>query len=69
MGRGRVKPSFCCMDTMTAPVGAGQGRAVIETAGLTKLFGGRRAVDAMDLVVPAGCAFGLLGPNGAVRLR
>ena len=38
---------------------------VIETEGLTKVFGERRAVDAADLRVPAGCAFGFLGPNGA----
>jgi ABC-2 type transport system ATP-binding protein len=39
--------------------------AVIETAGLTKRFGERVAVDHADLVVPRGCAFGFLGPNGA----
>jgi ABC-2 type transport system ATP-binding protein len=38
---------------------------VIETAGLTKRFGDRVAVDAVDLRVPRGCAFGYLGPNGA----
>jgi ABC-2 type transport system ATP-binding protein len=38
---------------------------VIETAGLTKRFGDRLAVDAVDLHVPRGSAFGYLGPNGA----
>jgi ABC-2 type transport system ATP-binding protein len=38
---------------------------VIETAGLTKRFGDRAAVDNVDLQVPRGCAFGYLGPNGA----
>ena len=38
---------------------------VIETRGLTKRFGDRTAVDAVDLTVSAGVAFGFLGPNGA----
>jgi ABC-2 type transport system ATP-binding protein len=38
---------------------------VVETSGLTKRFGKRVAVDAVDLRVPCGCAFGYLGPNGA----
>ena len=37
----------------------------IETDGLTKLFGGMRAVDGVDLIVPAGAVYGFLGPNGA----
>ena len=37
----------------------------IETSGLTKRFGGRLAVDAVELRVPRGSAFGYLGPNGA----
>jgi ABC-2 type transport system ATP-binding protein len=41
------------------------GDPIIETAGLTKRFGERIAVDAVDLSVPRGCAFGFLGPNGA----
>src|SRR5437660_1203074 len=38
---------------------------VVETNGLTKRFGGRVAVDAVDLRIPRGSAFGYLGPNGA----
>ena len=38
---------------------------VIETTALTKRFGGRAAVDRVDLVGPSGGAFGFLGPNGA----
>src|SRR5438128_11646527 len=38
---------------------------VVETIGLTKRFGGRVAVDRVDLRVPRGSAFGFLGPNGA----
>jgi ABC-2 type transport system ATP-binding protein len=37
----------------------------IETRGLTKRFGTTRALDHLDLVVPAGSVFGFLGPNGA----
>jgi ABC-2 type transport system ATP-binding protein len=38
---------------------------VVETRGLTKRFGGRTAVDGVNLEVPRGVAFGYLGPNGA----
>jgi branched-chain amino acid transport system ATP-binding protein len=37
----------------------------LETAGLTKRFGGVVAVDAVDLSIGAGEVFGLIGPNGA----
>ncbi len=37
----------------------------VETHGLTKRFGENVAVDAVELLVPRGCAFGYLGPNGA----
>ncbi len=37
----------------------------IETAGLVKTFGETRAVDGVDLSVPAGMVYGVLGPNGA----
>lgn len=33
--------------------------------GLTKSFGGTRAVDGIDLTIPAGSFYGLVGPNGA----
>ena len=38
---------------------------MIETRGLTKSFGRRTAVSDVGLAVPAGCAFGFLGHNGA----
>ncbi len=38
--------------------------AVIETQGLTKVFGAQRALDGVNLQVATG-AIGLLGPNGA----
>lgn len=37
----------------------------IETLGLTKSFGKFRAVDGIDLAVPAGSVYSVLGPNGA----
>ncbi|SOD63833.1 ABC-2 type transport system ATP-binding protein [Streptomyces zhaozhouensis] len=37
----------------------------IETSGLVKTFGELRAVDGVDLAVPAGTVYGVLGPNGA----
>jgi ABC-2 type transport system ATP-binding protein len=37
----------------------------VETRGLTRDFGGFRAVDGVDLAVPAGSFYGFLGPNGA----
>jgi ABC-2 type transport system ATP-binding protein len=37
----------------------------VETRGLTRDFGSFRAVDAIDLAVPAGSLYGFLGPNGA----
>ncbi len=37
----------------------------IEASGLVKTFGSTRALDGIDLAVPAGTVYGLLGPNGA----
>ncbi|HEX6390427.1 MAG TPA: ABC transporter ATP-binding protein [Solirubrobacteraceae bacterium] len=38
---------------------------IIQTTGLTKAFGTRRAIDDVHLAVPPGICFGFLGPNGA----
>ncbi|WP_432824230.1 ABC transporter ATP-binding protein [Dactylosporangium sp. CA-092794] len=38
---------------------------MIETAGLTKRYGRVLAVDGVDLAVPEGARYGLLGPNGS----
>ena len=38
---------------------------VIDVAGLTKSFGGRKVVDNFDLQVPRGAIYGFLGPNGS----
>ena len=37
----------------------------VRTTGLTKKFGAQVAVDAIDLLVPAGAVYGFLGPNGS----
>jgi len=37
----------------------------IEASDLVKVFGATRAVDGLDLKVPAGSVYGVLGPNGA----
>lgn len=39
--------------------------ALLRISGLTKTFGGARALDAVDLTVPAGHVHALLGHNGA----
>jgi len=37
----------------------------VETRGLARTFGSKRAVDGIDLQVPPGSFYGFLGPNGA----
>jgi ABC-2 type transport system ATP-binding protein len=37
----------------------------LRFAGVHKRFGKRRALDGLDLEIPAGSCFGLIGPNGA----
>ncbi|MBX3746178.1 MAG: ABC transporter ATP-binding protein [Verrucomicrobiae bacterium] len=46
-------------------IDAVRGEAAIETRGLTRQFGERRAVDGLSLRVEAGTFYGFLGPNGA----
>ena len=41
------------------------GDLAVQTSGLTRNFGNFRAVDGIDLAVPAGSFYGFLGPNGA----
>ena len=37
----------------------------IQTAGLSKVYGGRTVVDRLDLALPSGVVAGFVGPNGA----
>jgi ABC-2 type transport system ATP-binding protein len=57
-----------CLAAETARPGsrpaAGAGYAIC-TEGLVRQFGGVRAVDGVDLQIPAGEIYGFLGPNGA----
>ncbi len=39
--------------------------AMVEVSGIAKSFGSTKALDGVDLSVPAGTVLGLLGPNGA----
>jgi len=45
--------------------GLALGQAVIETSGLCKRFGARKAVDNLSLSVEPGQVYGFLGPNGS----
>ncbi|HEY8821531.1 MAG TPA: ABC transporter ATP-binding protein, partial [Dermatophilaceae bacterium] len=38
---------------------------VVETRGLTKRYGSRTVVDALDMQIPPGVVAGFIGPNGA----
>src|SRR5260370_4819691 len=43
----------------------GHGGQAVDAAGRPRHFGGLRAVDGVDLRIPAGEVYGFLGPNGA----
>jgi ABC-2 type transport system ATP-binding protein len=48
-----------------APAPAASAALAVEAIALTKTFGPIRAVDGIDLSLPAGRIYGLLGPNGS----
>ena len=48
--------------------GTMSGNLQIQAEGLTKSYGGVRAVDEVGLRVPAGSVLALLGPKGTVRM-
>jgi ABC-2 type transport system ATP-binding protein len=45
--------------------GANGNPPVVQTRGLTKRYGSRTVVDAVDMAVPPGVVAGFIGPNGA----
>ncbi len=52
-------------EPVVQPIEWGSDRYAVVTLGLTKRFGRRVAVDALDLRIPAGSITGFVGPNGA----
>ncbi|MBL3577175.1 ATP-binding cassette domain-containing protein, partial [Rhodovulum visakhapatnamense] len=46
------------------PPPSGPQRAAAEIAGLTHRYGGKVALDGIELTVPPGCMAGLIGPDG-----
>lgn len=40
-------------------------KMIVETKGLSKVYGSKYVVQDLDLKVPEGCVYGLMGPNGA----
>lgn len=61
---GRKKPATPKRPT-TQPAAPAPAPVVVTIDGLTKRFGGVRAVDAVSFVVRRGTIFGFVGPNGA----
>jgi ABC-2 type transport system ATP-binding protein len=66
---GQAPPADTPADTPAgrAPGAAGgtPGTHVIETRDLTRYYGNRRVVDGLNLRVPRGCVYALLGRNGS----
>src|ERR1700683_2314922 len=64
-----MRKSADCMKPLSPVCPAREGpvaeSAIIETAGLTKRYKDVAALDGLDLNVPAGSIYGLLGRNGA----
>lgn len=50
---------------MSSPVPESAAPLAIEARGLVKQFGGRRALDGLDLELPQGAFLSIFGPNGA----
>lgn len=48
-----------------APPSSGQGKTILETQKLVKIYGGRAVVNGIDINLRHGEIVGLLGPNGA----
>src|SRR5262245_53882096 len=69
--RGRGRPGYRGHLVRTTDDDGGRAtltlgdQLAVEVSGLVKTFGKTRAVDGVDLMVPAGGVYGVLGPNGA----
>src|SRR5260370_22271524 len=63
-GRAKVKapPEAAALQLKPATVG---GDIVLEVTGLSKYFGGLKAVDGVDIAVKRGGVHALIGPNGS----
>ena len=64
IGEGGSLPSLSERARPAAEEGSA-GRPLLEVRGLSKTFGGLRAVDDCSFVVPEGSVTGLIGPNGS----
>jgi ABC-2 type transport system ATP-binding protein len=53
------------IDPKNGVAGAKVTAPVVETRGLTKRYGSRTVVDALDMAIPPGVVAGFIGPNGA----
>lgn len=60
-----MTPSSDTSQTESAASAAPDGTMAIETHGLSKYFGKRKAVDDLTISIPAGSIAGFVGPNGA----
>src|SRR5947207_13097599 len=60
-----MTPSSDTSQTEQAANDAPSGILAIETHGLSKHFGQRKAVDGLTISIPAGTIAGFVGPNGA----
>src|SRR5213080_1497458 len=60
-----MNPSPDTSQTEQAASVSPSGRLAIETHGLSKHFGQRKAVDGLTISIPAGAIAGFVGPNGA----
>lgn len=62
--RAKAKPPVAVKALQLKPATAG-GDIVLEVSGLSKYFGGLKAVDGVDLAVKRGGVHALIGPNGS----
>jgi branched-chain amino acid transport system permease protein len=61
-GKAKASPAASTLKLMPATVG---GEIVLEVTGLSKYFGGLKAVDGVDIQVRRGGVHALIGPNGS----